>query len=125
MGIRTHIPAACLGLAILGISGAALLPAQESEPKRPEVSRRVPTYFGQIGLTPEQKERIYTLLGKHQEQIEALETQIAEAKAQALRDCEAVLTDAQRELLEHRRRAAAQKEDPVPSLVAPNSESSE
>lgn len=124
MRSRTHIPAICLGLLISWVSGVAFLRAQEPATKpgptrddgetgRKDPLRKVPVpdYFGQIGLTPEQRERIYKVLGEHQSRIEALEKQIADVKAQALRECEAVLTDAQREILEHRRRAAVRPGD--------------
>ena len=117
MGSRLRILASCLGLLLISGSGAALLRAQEPapkaggreaspEPKRAEPARRLPDYFGQIGLTPDQKERIYGLLGRHQDQIDDLEKQIAAVRAQSMRECEAVLTDPQREILNHRRQAA-------------------
>ncbi len=72
-------------------------------------SRRVPRYFGQIGLTPEQRESIYKIQGKHEAKINALEKQIADARAEMLKECESVLTDTQKQLLEQRRKAAGAK----------------
>ena len=71
-------------------------------------SHRVPVFFGQLGLTPEQKESIYKIRGKHQQQIDALEKQLAEIQVQTLAECEALLTDTQKQLLEHRRHARFQ-----------------
>src|SRR5579883_1223102 len=68
-------------------------------------SRRVPDYFGQIGLTPEQKETIYKIQAKHLKKIDELEKQIREVKDQMLLECEGVLNDTQKQLLEHRRKA--------------------
>ncbi len=66
-------------------------------------ARRVPTYFGQLGLTNEQRESIYKLQGKHMPKIEALEKQIAEIRAQSLTECEGILTASQKQILEQRR----------------------
>jgi hypothetical protein len=69
-------------------------------------SRRVPDFFGQIGLTPEQREAIYKVRAKHQAKIGELEKQMAELQAQSLAECEGVLTDTQKQLLAQRRKAA-------------------
>jgi hypothetical protein len=71
-------------------------------------ARRVPYYFGQLGLSDEQRESIYEIQGRHQPKIEALEKQIEELRAQSLKECEAVLSDAQRKMLADRRAAAAE-----------------
>ena len=46
--------------------------------------RRVPPYFGQIGLTPEQREAIYKVRKTHQDKIDVLKKQIADAEARSL-----------------------------------------
>ena len=66
-------------------------------------ARRVPMYFGQLGLTPDQRESIYKVQGKHIPKIEALEQQIEEIRGQMLKECEAVLTPAQKQMLDQRR----------------------
>jgi hypothetical protein len=71
-------------------------------------ARRVPMYFGQLGLTPDQRESIHKVQGKHMPKIEALEQQIEEIRSQMLKECEAVLTPAQKQLLEQRRAAGAE-----------------
>ena len=71
--------------------------------------RRVPPYFGQIGLTPDQRERIYDVRGVQQAKIAELKRQIEELETAEMSDCESVLTDAQRKLLENRRDASRQK----------------
>jgi Spy/CpxP family protein refolding chaperone len=114
-----------IGLALAAYMpwSAASLPAQEPNmPKaaapRPEAppvrrgydpSRRLPNYYGQIGLTPEQRESIYKILGKHQEKLEAQRKQIAELRSEMMKECESVLTDPQKQLLETRRRAPARE----------------
>jgi hypothetical protein len=72
-------------------------------------ARRVPQYFGQIGLTPDQRESIYKIQAKHVAKIAALEKQIADARAAMMKECEGVLSDTQKQLLEQRRKAATGK----------------
>jgi uncharacterized coiled-coil protein SlyX len=111
--IPARIRAIGLGLATVLTLAAVPSPAQEpasaksSTVKRAnDPSRRVPDFFGQIGLTPEQRETIYKIRGKHQTRIDELEKQIAELQSQMLGECEGVLTDTQKELLTQRRKAA-------------------
>jgi Spy/CpxP family protein refolding chaperone len=68
-------------------------------------TRRLPNFFGQIGLSLDQRESVYKVLAKHQEQIEVLEKQLVEARTDMMRDCESVLTAPQKQLLEQRRSA--------------------
>jgi hypothetical protein len=119
MTIRKRIGAVALGLVAVALMGRVPLVAQEpaSKPaaapakKKQDPSRRVPTYFGQIGLTTEQRTSIYEIQAKRREKIDALEKQIAAEKAGMLADCEAVLNETQKKLLEALRKAAA---DPAP-----------
>jgi hypothetical protein len=120
MQINRRAVAIFLGLTATMLPGALPLTAQEpgstksaaktappTTKRTYDPSRRVPDYFGQIGLTPEQKESIYKIRAKHQQKIDELEKQIAQIHAQMLSESEALLTDTQRQLLEHRRRAAS------------------
>jgi hypothetical protein len=80
-------------------------------------ARRVPTYFGQLGLTNEQRESIYKVQGKHLPKIEALEKQITEIRAQNLTECEGILSASQKQLLDQKREtgprpAASRKNTP-------------
>lgn len=70
-------------------------------------TRRVPNYFGQLGLTDAQREAIYKIQAEHQPRIEELEKQLEEVRADSLKECEAVLNEAQRKMLTERRSAAA------------------
>jgi Spy/CpxP family protein refolding chaperone len=108
--------AALAGLGSLGLLCFPLF-AQEPAPKpagetpKPAVrkfdpARRVPDYFGQIGLTPDQRETIYKARAPHIARIDELEAQIVEARKAMQQECEAVLTPSQKQLLEERRRAA-------------------
>ncbi len=70
-------------------------------------TRRVPPYFGQVGLTPEQKEQIYAINAKHQKKIEDAQKELARVRAEVLAECETVLNESQVKLLSIRREAAA------------------
>jgi hypothetical protein len=116
--------AVALGLVAVVLMGAFPLAAQEpaaSKPaapparKKQDPSRRVPSYFGQIGLTTEQRASIYGIQAKRFEKIDSLERQIAEEKAGMLADSEGVLNETQKKLLDNLRKAAA---EPAPKAAA-------
>lgn len=114
MTIRNRTIAMTLGM--IAVVLATSLPIVAQDPatakqttpakKKQEVPRRVPDYFGQIGLTPDQKTNIYAIQAKHQEKIQALELAIANHKAELLNESEKVLTDVQKQLLADLRKAA-------------------
>jgi Spy/CpxP family protein refolding chaperone len=110
MVISTRLRAVGAGLATVVLMTAGTLIAQEGMPpaarRSGDSTRRVPDFFGQIGLTPEQREAIYKIRGKHQAKIDELEKQIDEVQAQMLGECEGVLTDTQKQMLAQRRKAA-------------------
>ena len=106
------------GAVAVMMAGTFPLGAQEAKPSpkaesagRPaakrssDASRRVPPFFGQLGLTPEQREEIYTIRRKHQDKIDALTKQLADIQAEMLTECESVLDDTQKQMLETRRNA--------------------
>ena len=116
MTIRKRSGAIALSLAAVVLMGQLPLVAQEpGEPKqvttpakkKQDRSHRVPDHFGQIGLTPDQKSSIYGIQAKRFEKIEALEKQILAEKTDMLAECEAVLNDTQKKLLDNLRRNAA------------------
>jgi hypothetical protein len=102
------------------LSGGLPLVAQESARTRGDINakkianrtvdptRRVPNYFGQLGLSEAQKESIYKIQAKHQPTIDALERQLEDLRARSLKECESVLTDAQKRMLAERRAHAAE-----------------
>jgi Spy/CpxP family protein refolding chaperone len=99
---------------LLMFSGGLHLVAQEPGAPKARLkkafdpTRRVPMYFGQLGLTNEQRESIYAIQAKQMPKIEALDKQIEELRAQIMKDCEAALTPAQKELLDRRRTGVAE-----------------
>ena len=82
-------------------------------------ARRVPPYFGQLGLSTEQREEIYKIQGKQMAKIESLEKQIEELRAQMLQDCEGVLTTPQKQVLDQRRAGAATARSKRSSISKP------
>jgi hypothetical protein len=117
MSIRKRTGAVAFGLAAVLLMGQFPIAAQEPAApsksaapiaKKQDRSRRVPAYFGQIGLTTEQRASIYSIQAKRFEKIEALEKQIATEKAEMLADCEALLNETQKKLFENLRKAAAE-----------------
>lgn len=106
-------------VAMAMLSGALPLIAQESgkgqvqsTAKRAgkravDPTRRVPNYFAQLGLSEAQRESIYKIQAKHQPRIDALEKQLEDLRAQALKECEGVLTTPQKQMLAERRTKAA------------------
>src|SRR5690242_19173131 len=105
MTIRKQVGTAFLSTLAVVMMGGLPLVAQEpaapraTAPAKPKADgHRVPAYFGQVGLTPEQRASIYGIQAKRVEKIEALEKQIAEERAAMLAECEGVLTDVQKKL---------------------------
>ena len=116
MTIRRQAGAVALTALAVAMMGGLPLAAQEPAPKtatpakaKQDPSHRVPPYFGQVGLTAEQRTSIYAIQAKHTSKIEALEKQIADEKARMLSECEAVLTDVQKKLVENLRSSAKAK----------------
>ena len=125
------IPRLCaLSLVIVGLLGSSVwkLVAQDASPRGSaaapkrafDPARRVPDYFGQIGLTPEQREQIYKIRASHYEKIRDLEKQITALNVKMMKECEGLLTETQKKMLEARREAASVKRT-VPPAAAPPS----
>ncbi len=101
-------------------------PSREQAPaatkKAVDPSRRVPPFFGQVGLTAEQKDAIYQVRSKHQARLDALKKEMAEVQAAMLNECEALLSDSQKQLLALRRDAATRaRKDRDTIAVTPKS----
>ncbi|MFW6125155.1 MAG: hypothetical protein ACOC46_03315 [Pirellulales bacterium] len=116
-------------LSVLGFAGP--LAGQQEAPKdKPAAKakakakakrnpfRRLPNYFGQIGLSDEQREEIYAIQAEYGPKIRELQQKIAALRDHRDEAARAVLTDAQREQLDElikaarqRRRGASQEDD--------------
>ena len=120
------------GLVLVGLGWASAQEPKDQDPKdieskvaEPTTFRRVPPYFGQIGLTPDQRERVYEIRGVYQATIADLKRQIEESQAAELAECEDVLTDAQRKLLENRRASSRRPTGPRSGGATPKAGSDE
>lgn len=74
---------------------------------------RLPANYAKIGLSEDQKKKIYDLQSKYEGQIDVLEKQIVDLKAKQASEVEAVLTDVQKKSLqdanEESKRKSAEK----------------
>lgn len=110
MAIRRGGVAAVLGLAVLLSVGAGWTLAQERAAERfTSQLRRVPPFFGQVGITPDQREQIYTIRGEYDQKISELTRQLEELKSREMAECESVLTPAQQQLLTQLRAARSNR----------------
>ncbi len=108
-------------LSIVLTAGSMSLTAQESKQqetskdagqgppaaKKNDPSRRVPPYFGQIGLRPEQREEIYKIRAKHSKKIDELQAKIDAIRAEMMTECEGILDPTQKQVLAARRKSGA------------------
>ncbi|MEO6809060.1 MAG: hypothetical protein ABI353_08095 [Isosphaeraceae bacterium] len=87
------------------------VPRSSAKPARKAYNpaRRVPAYFGKVGLSTDQKETIYAIRGKYQEKIASLQQQIDQMRAQELTECEEVLSEPQQHLLDQERPVSKRK----------------
>jgi hypothetical protein len=82
-----------------------------SAPAPPDVTHRVPPGYAKLGLTEQQKERIYRIQAEYYPKIQALEKQVDDLRERRERAFEAVLNTAQKRTLadaEQKKKAAAQ-----------------
>jgi Spy/CpxP family protein refolding chaperone len=89
----------------------AKVPATKtSEPAKAAAEfRRVPQYFGQVDLSDEQREKLYSIREKNSKKLDQLEAELVALRATILSDSEAVLTPAQRTILNKLRGEAKAK----------------
>ena len=76
---------------------------------RKKPSGRLPRYFGKLGVSDEQRTKIYELQAKYAEQIEALEKELAALKDKRDGEIAGVLTAGQKTRLTELREAASRK----------------
>jgi Spy/CpxP family protein refolding chaperone len=124
--LKGRLFAVCAGSALVVALGTLTLSAQESgtakkggtteakaAPKASAAARRVPPHFTKLNITAEQRQQIYEVRGKYRERLAALQAQIDQLESEELAECEKVLTETQRKLLDQIRAAA--KEKPAPA----------
>lgn len=82
---------------------------QKKRAKRRKARGRLPNYYGKVGVSAEQREKIYSIQAQYNSQIKALEKQIAELKEKRDAEIESVLTPEQKKKLAQLRAEAAEK----------------
>lgn len=74
-------------------------PAEAKVAKKPE--GRVPAFYGQVGISDEQRKKIYSIQGGYDEKIDALKKQIDDLEEKRDAEVKAVLSvDQQKRLVE-------------------------
>ena len=116
MMLRSRVAGVAMGILLVAAMGlvpslaqdpaAEKLVAKTAKTTVTKTSRRVPPLFAKVGLTAEQKEKIYAIRGKHQAEIADLKAKIDEIEAKELIDCEDVLLESQKKVLNELRAAA-------------------
>src|ERR1700678_2025200 len=65
----------------------------------PPVKGRLPTYWTKLGLSDEQKQKVFKVQGDHHDKVAALEKQLKELKDKEKTDLEEILTEEQKKHL--------------------------
>lgn len=81
-------------------------PVKDSPTKLTNARRRLPRYYGKLGLSEAQREKIYGVQDKHAVEIEKLEKQLADLKEKQEAECRKVLTAEQKKQLSESLEAA-------------------
>lgn len=110
--MRRFLQRCLLCVAAAGLGGVLLLgttPAQEAkkggtapQAKEDDVKLRgqLPPNWGKIGLSEEQKQKIYQIQNKYNAEIARLEAQVKELRAKRDQEMRSVLTEEQKKRLE-------------------------
>lgn len=80
---------------VVVLMGAAFLTADDSKPP-PARGRQLPPNWAKIGLSTDQKEKIYSIQAEYRTKIDELNRQISELRKKQNRELETVLTEAQK-----------------------------
>ena len=67
----------------------------DSQPRQAS-KLRLPSHYGKLQLTNQQRERLYSIQGDYAQQFERLKQQMSDIRAKRDRDCQAVLTSGQK-----------------------------
>jgi Spy/CpxP family protein refolding chaperone len=125
--LESALRVAIFAIVVNAISGSTMFaqtPAKSQTKKAAEKSetpsRRLPTGYGQLDLTGDQREKIYAVQEKHAEQLAKLNQEIAALRARIASESEAVLTPAQKSQLT-RYRSEAKGKSKAETKEAPKS----
>ena len=92
---------ACLLTSSTGLIGQEPKQAEKKEVRpAPKTRTQLPMFWGQIGLSDEQKKKVYAIQIKNMEEIDILEEQIKALKEKSAKERLEVLTPDQKKKLE-------------------------
>ncbi len=86
-------------------------PGAESQSSETKPRGRLPNHFGKLGISEEQRTRIYSIQADYDERIDELLSQIEELVTTRDADIDAVLTEGQRARLRELRSEARNRRD--------------
>jgi len=95
-------------------SSATTKPTGKSAP--PDVTHRVPSGYSKLGLTDQQKEKLYKIQAEYYPKIQGLEKQVDNLRDKRVQEFESVLTAPQKRLLAEagqKKKAAAEAKKAV------------
>ena len=105
---------AALALAILTtVGGPPQQPqaAAAAQKKAKKLKGRLPNYYGRVGITKKQRQKIYSIQATYRDKLEALQQQIEELREKQAVEVEAVLTETQRKKVQAFVEAARKKRE--------------
>ena len=84
------------------LTGGSVGQDKKDDPKKDDVKAKgmLPQNWGKLGLSEDQMQQVYKIQGKYNGDIDKLEAQIKELKAQRDKEMKAVLTPEQKKRLE-------------------------
>lgn len=83
-----------------GKAGAPVDPVVGKSDAPTTVRGRLPNHYGKLGITREQRDRIYRVMAGYRKQVIALQKQIMDLEQESRDEVESVLTDDQRSVLQ-------------------------
>ncbi|MEQ1935942.1 MAG: hypothetical protein ABL962_18965, partial [Fimbriimonadaceae bacterium] len=118
--VSVAIVASAFGFGVLPYSSAQDAAKVEKSGEEKVIKKvsgdRLPANYGKIGLSDEQRKKVYEIVNRFGSQINELENKVAELKKSEVAECEAVLNPNQRQSLqdlkaEAKKKAASKKKD--------------
>lgn len=101
-----------LRISMVAVALVAAVTVWAQDDKGKKAAARLPNNYGKLALSDEQKARVYKIVGEYEDQILAIESELAMVKAKRDAACESVLTPGQRARL--RELLAPPKKDEKP-----------
>jgi len=106
------------GVVVMVFLAGGWLFGDDTKQDAPKARGTLPTNWSKLGLSAEQKQKIYSIRSEHRTKIEALQRELKELQKKELEECAKVLTEAQkarlREILTEKVPGAAPAKDKAP-----------